>query len=239
MAKQKGIIRLEGTIGGISFLKTEDGYLAREKTSVSGDKIRTDPAYIRTRENMSEFGTAGKGVRLIRSAFQEQLQSAKDSKLTSRMQKIMMLVVKADSVSERGQRNISDGELGFLQGFEFNRNAELASCCFMPYTSAIDRFTGTCTVDIPSFIPKLRVVPPQGATHFKMIMACSELDFANGIFIKAAAETAVLKWDAIPTALIRLEGVLTAGSAMPFTIVLGIQFFQVVNHTLQFKQRGF
>ena len=31
MAEQSGIIRLKGTIGGISFYKSGDGYLAREK----------------------------------------------------------------------------------------------------------------------------------------------------------------------------------------------------------------
>ena len=29
MARQKGIIKLKGTIGGISFYKTQDGHLAR------------------------------------------------------------------------------------------------------------------------------------------------------------------------------------------------------------------
>lgn len=32
MAKQIGIIKLKGTIGGITFYKTADGHLAREKS---------------------------------------------------------------------------------------------------------------------------------------------------------------------------------------------------------------
>lgn len=31
MAQQKGIIKLDGTIGGITFYKSKGGYLAREK----------------------------------------------------------------------------------------------------------------------------------------------------------------------------------------------------------------
>ena len=31
MARQKGIIKLKGTIGDITFYKTQDGHLAREK----------------------------------------------------------------------------------------------------------------------------------------------------------------------------------------------------------------
>ena len=42
MAKQKGIIKIEGTIGDITFFKTADGYLAREKSGVSADRIKTE-----------------------------------------------------------------------------------------------------------------------------------------------------------------------------------------------------
>ena len=35
MAKQKGIIKLKGTIGDITFYKTQDGYLAREKGGIA------------------------------------------------------------------------------------------------------------------------------------------------------------------------------------------------------------
>ena len=45
MAQQKGIIKLDGTIGGITFYKSKDGYLAREKGGVSADKIANDPAF--------------------------------------------------------------------------------------------------------------------------------------------------------------------------------------------------
>ena len=52
MAKQKGIIKLEGTIGDITFYKsTQDGHLAREKGGVSADRIANDPNFQRTREN--------------------------------------------------------------------------------------------------------------------------------------------------------------------------------------------
>ena len=34
MARQKGIIKLKGTIGDITFYKTQDGHLAREKVEL-------------------------------------------------------------------------------------------------------------------------------------------------------------------------------------------------------------
>ena len=35
MARQKGIIKLKGTIGDITFYKTQDGHLAREKVELT------------------------------------------------------------------------------------------------------------------------------------------------------------------------------------------------------------
>lgn len=78
MAKQKGIIKLEGTIGDITFVKTKDGYIAKEKTGLTGERIANDPAFQRTRENGAEFGRAGKAGKMLRTAFRSLLQNAAD-----------------------------------------------------------------------------------------------------------------------------------------------------------------
>jgi hypothetical protein len=50
MAKQRSIIKLDGTISDITFYKTKDGYLAKEKSSISASRIATAPEFERTRE---------------------------------------------------------------------------------------------------------------------------------------------------------------------------------------------
>ncbi len=60
MARQKSILPIEGTIQNITFFKSKDGYMAKEKSEISADKIATDPVFERTRENNAEFGRAGK-----------------------------------------------------------------------------------------------------------------------------------------------------------------------------------
>ena len=69
MASQKGIIKLAGTIGNITFYKTQDGYLAKEKTSLDATRIATDPNFVRTRENGVEFGHACRVGGIFRTAF--------------------------------------------------------------------------------------------------------------------------------------------------------------------------
>ncbi len=143
MAKQKGIIKLDGTIGGITFYKSQDGYLAREKGGVPADRIANDPNFQRTRENGAEFGRAGKAGKLLRNSIRAMLQNASDSRMVSRLTQKMVEVIQEDATNPRGQRNVIDGEAELLEGFEFNISGKLGTTLYAPYTSTIDRVAGT------------------------------------------------------------------------------------------------
>ena len=229
MAKQKGIIKLEGTIGDITFVKTKDGYIAKEKTGLTGERIANDPAFQRTRENGAEFGRAGKAGKMLRTAFRSLLQNAADSGMTARLTKEMMRVIQADVTSVRGQRNVIDGEAELLQGFDFNEQGKLATTLFAPFTTTIDRVTGALTADIPSFIPNVMIGYPSGATHFKITAAGASIDFEGQSFEQKISASAVLALDGVATAALNLVNNLTANSTHPLFLVLGIEFYQEVN----------
>ena len=59
MSEQKGIIKIKGTVGDLTFYKSQDGFLVREKGGVEKERIANDPAFVRTRENGKEFGASG------------------------------------------------------------------------------------------------------------------------------------------------------------------------------------
>ena len=230
MAKQKGIIKLDGTIGGITFYKsTQDGYLAREKGGVSAEKIATDPAFQRTRENGEEFGRAGKAGKLLRNAIRAMLQNASDSRMVSRLTQKMVEVVQADATNPRGQRNVIDGEAELLQGFEFNISGKLGTTLSAPYTSTIDRVAGTLEANIPSFVPLNMIAAPGGTTHFKIVSAGAEIDFESETFVMDSNESAILPWDTTATAVLTLTNAVTANSTKPLFLALGIEFYQQVN----------
>jgi hypothetical protein len=60
MAKQKGIIKLEGIIGDITFYKSQNGFLAKYKGGITKDRIANNPTFVKTREDGAGFGNAGK-----------------------------------------------------------------------------------------------------------------------------------------------------------------------------------
>lgn len=230
MAKQNGIIKLRGTIGGITFYKSKDGNLAREKGGLDAKRIATDPAFARTRENGAEFGRAGNAGKLLRKALRSVMQNASDSRVTSRMTQEMMKVVKADATSVRGMRNVLDGELELLTGFEFNANAGLSSTLFAEYVPSIDRATGELSVEFPPFISTVGIAAPAGATHFRISIAGAAIDFETQEIESLTDNTGILSFsNSVIPAPISLSVVLTENSANPLFLALGIEFFQEVN----------
>lgn len=238
MAQQKGIIPLQGTIGNITFYKSKDGYLAREKGSLNAGRIANDPAFARTRENGAEFGRAGKAGKVLRTALRSLLLNTSDSRMLSRLTKEMMKVIQADATNERGQRNVIDGEAVLLEGFEFNANSKLGTSLFASFTSTVNRGTGLHVITIPPFVPVNLVAAPSGATHFKLVSAGAEIDFETQTYVVETGSSGELPWDAAATAVLNLQHQLTAGSNIPIFLVLGIEFFQQVNGTMYTLKNG-
>jgi hypothetical protein len=229
MARQKGIIKLKGTIGDITFYKTQDGHLAREKGGIDASRIASDPAFQRTRENGSEFGRAGKAGKVLRTALRALLLNSADGRMVSRLTQQMIKVIQADLVNERGLRNVIDGEAELLVGFEFNIRGKLGTSLFAPFVGAIDRVTGDITVDLAPFIPSNMIAAPTGTTHYKIISAGAEIDFEAETFVVANSETAILPWDAVATVAVNQVNAVTPASTKPLFLALGVEFYQQVN----------
>ena len=229
MARQKGIIKLKGTIGDISFYKTSDGHLAREKGGVEKERIMNDPAFQRTRENGAEFGRAGIGGKLIRNAFRILMQTAKDKRVTSRLTKEMVALIQSDLVNDRGLRTVQDGDLGLLNGFNFNIRGKLGNTLFAPFVTAFNRVSGEFSVDVDAFSPAVRIAAPGGTTHIRIVMGGAELDFVNDSFVFEMDDSGIFPYTPPDIPALNLVAGLTATSTLPVLGVLGVEFYQEVN----------
>jgi hypothetical protein len=238
MARQKGIIKLKGTIGDITFYKTKDGHLAREKGGIEASRIKNDPAFQRTRENGSEFGRAGTAGKILRTSLRSLLINSADGRMVSRLTQAMVKVIQADMISVRGLRNVIDGEAELLTGFEFNIRGKLGTSLFAPFVAVIDRASGAISVDLDSFIPANMIAAPSGTTHYKIISAGAEIDFEAETFVEAHSETAILPWDAAATVPISQVNAVTPGSTKPLFLALGVEFYQEVNGQMYALKNG-
>ncbi|RXG27167.1 hypothetical protein [Leeuwenhoekiella palythoae] len=238
MAKQAGIIKLKGTIGDIAFYKSGDGHMARFKGGIDKKRIATDPAFQRTRENGAEFGRAGKGGKLLRSSMQLLLQQAKDAKVVSRLTTVLLAIIKTDTLSARGARNLTQGDLGLLNGFDFNANSPLSTTLSAPYSVGYDRATGVVGLELEAYTPHVQIAAPAGATHYKLSCGASELDFEEQTSLFKSVTTGILPYQNTEVAATTLEVSLTAGSTLQVVHALSIEFYQEVNGTMYSLQNG-
>lgn len=229
MSKQDGLLQFDGAIENLSFYKTKRGYAVRKRSGVSGARISSDPAFQRTRENGQEFGRAGKASKLLRAAFRNMINNIADSGAAPRLTKEFVKVVKADATSDRGLRNVIDGEIGFIENFEFNMVSRMDTSLFAPLTANIDRVAGTGTINVPSFNPAEGVQPPEGATHFIITCGISAIDFTGGKSDSAVVSSEVLVLDSNNTAPLNLTAAISPNSTFPMFLALSLEFVQVVN----------
>lgn len=238
MAQQDGIFKIKGTLGGVTFYKTKDGYMAREKGGIDRKRMATDPAFRRTRENGQEFGTAGKYGKYLRAAIRSVMQSASDKRVVSRLVKKLMEILKTDAVNVRGLRNPVDGELGLLKGFEFNVDGQLSATLFTQYTAVLERPGGTAQVEIPEMIPTQMIKAPGGTTHYKIVSAAAEVDFLEGMSLLITDASPILPYDDVETVPVILQTDVTPASALPLVQLLGIEFYQEVNGNFYMLNNG-
>ncbi len=182
MARQIGLIKIKGKLDGLSFYKSSDGKLVRESSGVEAERIKSDPAFARTRENNNEFGTSGVASKLLRTALFSLLQSVADSRLTSRLTALMSQIKNMDNVSARGSRNVGaalqtiPAALELLKNFNFNEDANLSKILFQPFS--IQMATGNITIN--GLQPDQHMRCPKGATHVNLKSALVEIDFSLG-----------------------------------------------------------
>lgn len=229
MARQEGIIKLNGRIGDLTFYKTKNGYLAREKGGVDASRIASDPRYQRTRENMAEFGRATKAGKFFRLAFKTLTSQLSDNRVSNRLMKEMLKVIQADGVNERGMRMVLDAETELLTGFEFNIQAPVRTTVNVQYRTSIDRASGLLTFDCGDFSARDLIHSAHGATHFRLSTAAAALNFEAETFELNVSETVTMHVKDVAIPAISLSCQLTPGSPNPLFLLLGISFYQRVN----------
>jgi len=183
MDHQINLLKMIGTLNGLSFLHTKHGGFFRRKGGASRNQIKTKPAFARTREINKEFGEISRAGKWIRTSLRPITGTESDDLVVSRMVKQLALVIKTDTTNLHGDRKVGFGLLtadgkAHLQGFNFNINSELRNVLKCNYL--VDVESGV--VSIPDFVTKNQLHFPVTATHCSIESGWSEIDFVSGQF---------------------------------------------------------
>jgi hypothetical protein len=168
MSKQIGLIKVKGKLDDVSFYQKDGQNYVRMAKGPSKNRIMTDPAFQRTRENNREFGGSIMAAKAFRKALTPVLKFA-DRKLGGRSMKVFKSInSKAEGI--RGQRPIKLSSHGaVLQKFEINSKLELAAVFKAPFTLEHTANRTSGTLKVPAFSPLQHIYAVPGATHFRLI----------------------------------------------------------------------
>ena len=246
MSKQTGLIKLDGKIGGVSFYRSNGKDLAKIANGPTKEKILTDSEFVRTRENMTEFGGAAANAKALRLALISALPGMTDRNTCGRLTKVFK-EINLKGIGLRGQRNIAlSGNHNLLQNFEFNQKINFSSVFEAPFTAAVNTGRTQATITIPAFLPSNLMQIPDGATHFQLIAAMGVVsDYSYNTTSKhymptdptlnslssvvTGAVTAVNATTPVNFSLVAaLAGTPTMTSTVTDVVCLGIQFFQQI-----------
>ncbi len=176
MAKQTGLVKYSGTMGGVRHFKIKglDGDFAGMAGGPSAEQINNDPAFIRTRENMNEFGGSAAAAKSVRVGLSQIIKQFSDPRLTGRLTAIMKQINLEDQSEARGRRAIEiSTQRQYLEGLDFDANLSLSSVFNAPYTLTNNTARNSVTLTIPAFDPTSLISAPAGSTHFRLVNAVS------------------------------------------------------------------
>lgn len=229
--RQTGFGKLKGTSGDMTYyqqtIKGKKVDLARAKGGVDPEKIKNDPNFQRTRENNAEFGMAGKFAKVIRLAFNAYSKGTQGDLVTI----LLRLAKQKDTTSARGERSVANvTDFNDLRGFAFNPQARLGEVI-------IGSKITIGTIDATSFNVNFGAGffnPPQGATHYKLVVSGAVVDRAENSVLSFLSPTVA----PVPTALpaggafgaVSVEmSYSTLTGAQMMMCGAGVEFYQEVN----------
>lgn len=226
MARQSGIIKLQGTLDDFTFIRTEDSFRVRRKSRLSAEDVATLPTFDLTRRNGQEFRTAAKAAKLLREAFAAVVKRYATQRMPNRLLAIMIAILRTDTANLRGARRVELGNLNMLRNFDLNPQQGLADAFKSPYNVVVDRVHGNVTFTVPEFVPSQTVVAPEDATHFRIIGHVAELDIVNNLYKTSAFASGYLPWTNTSVAAQVLTGSFPTGSDLTLICGLGLEFYQ-------------
>lgn len=206
----------------------------KKKTIVNRRRVLSDPVFETTRQNNTEFTRACVANRLLRRAFRLTMVNKADRYVSGRLTKTMFKILQSDSVNDRGKRRVTQGELGILEGFNFNRDTSLQNVLRAPYNITIDKAVMQAIIQFPSFMAKAMIEPTSGAHAFMLTGIAASLNLEEETWPVDPVETDILDIARHPRETLQLQmPVHEHKSTHAIIIALGIEFFHEIGGRYQ------
>ena len=227
MAKQRGIVFFEGTMGGINFYYRKGVPTAR--TAGGGftrQAIKNGKNMERVRESNSEFACCSLVNKVFKQALRPFFIGFKDGTLHSRLMQLFLKIKDCDTVSERGKRKVSlgissDSGKRLFKAFVFTTKRS----ALLPCNYGFD--WDTLTFNVSGFRADLAGFPAE-ADYLEVLVGVVRFDFETQRYSQVIETPLVIERDFSGDGFnIPLSG-LPDGDGVMFAVAR-VAFYQVVN----------
>lgn len=231
MARQKGILNFEGTIGEIIFYKRNGKFYARRKGSPSKDKLKNGKEFENSRRVSAEFGHASKIASKIYRSCIGILNPGKHDGLHGKLTANLNKIIQSDPISEYGKRKLGFGDLTMLEKTDFEKTSLRSVVDKMP---SVILSINQLQINFTELGPIKRKSLPNTATHYRLDLLWCRINETNYNTTFRKSETAPLLIDQP----LSLNGLIQMDLGEPLEgddvlcAILGIAFLQEINGKL-------
>ncbi|NII25898.1 hypothetical protein HB364_12440 [Pseudoflavitalea sp. X16] len=229
MAKVISLFKIRGTIGGVTFRQTQDGMVAGEKPGPTREQVLTSDRFAGTRRHANEFKTAIRDATLLRRSLGNTLNGVHHSKLNGMMHKLLYAASQRDKHSPMGFRHAAAGDIGLLEGFEFNPDLSLDDALRVRFEHSMDITTGVLYVTVPGFVARKKKVFPADATHFRLVSCGAVINFTENRCTQDIEASRLMPLGKKTPGVIHLKHAVKAGEGDVIVQAMGIEFYKMVH----------
>lgn len=229
MAKTQGIVRLRGSIDGVTYTEGVNGRLSRSKSSLNKAKMDANPKFRTLRLLQSELGSYSKFGALLRSGIKGELARVKPYRGVQRLNKLLNTIKNEDTVNRLGERNVATGldsarGRNLLLQFDFYGKSNVFSLLQRDFV--VDFALGEARID--GFNPMVDLIAPTTATHVRFKSVFIGIDQEQGmVSAKRSPEIYLPLTTVVADLVLQTEG-LPLISNRAFYLVQ-ILFYQEIN----------
>ena len=229
MARQKGLIKLRGTIGDVNFYVTKGvGYARKAGGGFNGKAIKTKASMQRVRENASEFGHCSMVKKQFRRALLPFLEGMKGRDMHSKLMQLFLELKGLDAISERGKRRVKAGVhtakgKRLLSQFAFTKPSAIFNDLYSK--ASFDWATQQLAVtdfDLSGF------KTPKAATHLGVTLGVLDFDFDTLDYSLGVSAPYFLEVDAGATSFVLEPDPVVAPTHFGIA-VLGLRYYEVID----------
>ncbi|UPT70008.1 MAG: hypothetical protein M0D53_12830 [Flavobacterium sp. JAD_PAG50586_2] len=232
MARQNGIVVLNGTIAGLNFyIRKGEAFVRKAGGGFEGEAIKKKASMVRVRENSSEFGGCAKAVKQFKIALHPLLAMVKDGGGHNRLVQLFSQIKNLDEVSVRGERNVYQGLLSVsgrekLLGYVITPGPSLEPLLLHAFGFG----WGAEGFTILNFLPS-KLAFPKGATHLELQSGYLVIDFEQRKHSFASSAPFIIEKMAEVTSIQVAPDSVPVGNGFRIGVVL-LRFMQEINGVL-------